>query len=549
MITIDDFLKKTEKFKQTPSGTSSGNEKDQDVYHGFDVAEYLRSHNIPFTIKRSSDAGTLFCLDTCLFNAGHGKDAAIIQRPSGKLIYKCFHDSCKDKTWDDARKVISGDESLNTAPDVVGPNGKVLHLEVAKAIVAQYGQENLTYVSDLQIFRIWNGHVWLELDDQVIKRAVIKYLDGRTSGITKNVVASVFDLIRTLAFKDDIIWDTDTGVIPVLNGELAWNGIQWTLTPHIREHYRTTLIPVEYDPEARAPRFEQFLSEIFQCDLDAVEKSILICEMIGYTLTTTCIYEKFILLIGVGANGKSVLLEVIRLLIGPNQVAAVQPDQMDNRFQRAHLCGKLANIVTEIKEGGEVADAALKSIASGELTTAEHKFKKPFDFQPFATCWFGTNHMPHTRDFSEALFRRALIVEFNHVFQEHEQDKHLKRKLAAELPGILNLALNAFAGVIEHRQFTIPESCIRAKEEWRREADQVAQFINDCCLIAPEASVPSGTLYNAYRHWAANAGIQRMLNRINFSKRMQRLGGKLDRTANSRLIYGIRLASTSEENE
>jgi len=306
---------------------------------------------------------------------------------------------------------------------------------------------------------------------------------------------------------------------------------------------------VEYDPEARAPRFEQFLEEVFQGDPDAVEKSILICEMIGYTLTTSCEYEKFIFLVGVGANGKSVLLDVIRVLIGPGQVAAVQPDQMDNRFQRAHLCGKLANIVTEIKEGGEIADAALKAITSGELTTAEHKFKKPFDFQPFSTCWFGTNHMPHTRDFSDALFRRALIVEFNRVFREHEQDKQLKRKLAAELPGILNLALEAFAGVIQRGYFTIPTSCARAKEEWRTEADQVAQFIKDCCEVKKDASVPSGNLYKAYKNWAEDAGIQRTLNRINFSKRVQRLGGKLDRTGDSRLISGIRLVGIPQGEE
>ena len=60
---------------------------------------------------------------------------------------------------------------------------------------------------------------------------------------------------------------------------------------------------------------------------------------------------------------------------------------------------KLANLVTEIAEGAVMADAELKAITSGELTTAEHKNKDPFDFQPFSTCWFGTNHMPHTRDF------------------------------------------------------------------------------------------------------------------------------------------------------
>lgn len=426
---------------------------------------------------------------------------------------------------------------------------KIDHLETANVIVAAYGRENLAFVSDQRIFRRWDGRAWIELDDRSINGAIVEYFDGKTNKVTKNVIESITDLTRTLVFREGVIWDADTTVIPVQNGELAWNGNGWTLTPHIREHYRTTCIPVEYDPEARAPRFEQFLQEVFQGDPDVIEKSILICEMIGYTLTTSCEYEKFILLIGPGANGKSVLLDVIRLLVGPKQVVAVQPDQMDNRFQRAHLCGKLANIVTEIKEGGEIDDAALKAITSGELTTADHKFKKPFDFQPFSTCWFGTNHMPHTRDFSDALFRRALIVEFNRVFQEHEQDKKLKQKLADELPGILNLALTAFGGVIQRGQFTIPESCVRAKGEWRTEADQVAQFIDEQCTLDKNARVPSGVLYGAYKSWAEEVGIRQTLKQSNFSKRIQRLGGKLDRTGRSRLITGIQLVEIPQGEE
>jgi putative DNA primase/helicase len=428
-------------------------------------------------------------------------------------------------------------------------SGKIDHLRVAKDVVADLGRENLAYVSNIRIFRQWDGGVWNELDDRSINGAIVKYLDGNTQGVTKNIIESITDLIRIIVFRQDVIWDADMGVIPVQNGELALDNGHWTLNPHIREHYRTTLIPVEYDQLARAPRFEQFLEEIFQNEPDVIEKSILVYEMIGYTLTTSCEYEKFILLIGVGANGKSVLLDVIIRLVGPKQVAAVQPEQMDNTFQRAHLCGKLANIVTEIKEGGVIADAALKSITSGELTTAEHKFKKPFDFKPFSTCWFGTNHMPHTRDFSDALFRRALIVEFNRVFQEHEQDKQLKRKLAAELPGILNLALDAFAGVIQRGHFTIPASCKRAKEEWRIEADQVAQFIKDCCEMERNASISSGTLYNAYKCWASDAGIQKILNKNSFSRRVQRLGGKRGRDSHFRFMEGIRLKDFTQEKD
>lgn len=79
-------------------------------------------------------------------------------------------------------------------------------------------------------------------------------------------------------------------------------------------------------------------------------------ELIGYTLLTTCRYEKFALLVGPGANGKTVLLGTIKALVGAKHAAAVQPSQFDNVFQRAHLQGKLANIVTEIAEGVVIAD-------------------------------------------------------------------------------------------------------------------------------------------------------------------------------------------------
>jgi hypothetical protein len=90
----------------------------------------------------------------------------------------------------------------------------------------------------------------------------------------------------------------------------------------------------------------------------------------------------------------------------------------------------------------------------------EHKFRDPFEFRPYATCWFGTNHLPHTRDFSDALFRRAMVVPFNRKFTPGvDADPRLKDKLIEELPGILNLALDAYARVIERGAFTEPQSC------------------------------------------------------------------------------------------
>jgi hypothetical protein len=59
-----------------------------------------------------------------------------------------------------------------------------------------------------------------------------------------------------------------------------------------------------------------------------------------------------------------VLLKAVEEMAGAAMACAVQPSQLDNKFQRAHLAGKLVNIVTAIAEGAEIADAQLKAIGS-----------------------------------------------------------------------------------------------------------------------------------------------------------------------------------------
>jgi len=410
--------------------------------------------------------------------------------------------------------------------------------------VAEYGAENILN-TEVFIWK-WNGKgLWQKIDDREIKRSIHKTMNR--ADISKGVVESILDLTKTEIYRANHQFDVDTTAINCLNWELHWTGEAWELREHERENYRTTQIPVEYNPDATAARFERFLSEVFEGDPDQAEKSFLICEALGYSLLSSTEYEKFFLLIGPGANGKSVLMDTLASLVGQEHVAAVQPSQFENRFQRAHLHCKLVNLVTEIAEGHEIADAQLKAIVSGELTTAEHKHKPPFDFRPYSTCWFGSNHMPHTRDFSDALFRRAIIIPFNRTFAEHEQDKHLKTKLKEELPGILNLALEAMAGVLNRGEFTKTESCEKAKEEWRLSCDQVQQFAGDECVFMAGTETPSSRIFKAYEDWAKEAGIKRTVNRNNFTARMCRLGAERAKgTGGVRLLAGVKLKNHAE---
>ncbi|APR03798.1 phage/plasmid primase, P4 family [Thauera chlorobenzoica] len=412
------------------------------------------------------------------------------------------------------------------------------HLMWAREVIKHLGEGDALFAQ--ATFWRWDASgVWVRADDREVKQAAHTTI-GEGDAVTRALVDGITDIVKTELFAAVSPFDReDWARVNVANGTLRLIGGAWQLDPHNRADYLTTQLPVPYDPQAQCPRFAQFLQEIFEGDHDAREKARCVLEAIGYTLLTTCRFEKFFLLIGSGANGKSVLLGVLEALIGPRYVCAVQPSQFDNRFQRAHLHGRLANIVTEIAEGAEIADAQLKALVSGELTTAEHKMKPPFDFRPFATCWFGTNHMPHTRDFSDALFRRAIVLTFNRKFYGKDRDPHLKDKLLAELPGILAVSLRAIAGVMQRGEFTIPASSMEAAREWRTEADQVAQFVEEACVVGAGLKVPSSEVYSAYQAWALSSGIRRTLNRKNFTQRLERLGMQAGRTGAMRIIHGV----------
>lgn len=416
------------------------------------------------------------------------------------------------------------------------------HMQFALDVLQAFGSQNLIHA----MTSLWHwddSGVWVQIDEREVKK-VIHRVTSANPKVTKNFIASILDIVKTEATIKDSVFDRhDDMVINCQGGELYLTDGCWTLKPARRESYMTVQLPVAHDANADAPRFRQFLQEIFAGDVDAQQKAQAVLEMMGYSMLRSCAFERFIILIGSGANGKSVLLKVLTALLGYRNVTAVCPSQFDNRFQRAHLHGKLANIISELNEGGELADATLKAVVSGEIITAEHKHKPPFEFRPYCTCWFGTNHMPQTRDFSDAIYRRAIILTFNHKFEGAACDPHLSDKLLGELPGIFNMALEAIAGVVARNGFTDPPSSLEAKRHWQMESDQVAQFLEECCELVKHYDSISHDIYACYQLWAKEAGSARPLNRKNFTGRLRRFGVEPYKGAGGkRMLHGIRLS-------
>lgn len=74
----------------------------------FSLEDFFSRHGITYS-RDMHEGSERFKLDACPFNSEHGKgEAAIFRRPTGALGFKCMHDSCGDKRWQDVRELFEG---------------------------------------------------------------------------------------------------------------------------------------------------------------------------------------------------------------------------------------------------------------------------------------------------------------------------------------------------------------------------------------------------------------------------------------------------------
>lgn len=75
----------------------------------FDIEEWMRRYNIQYTIK-DGDGYTKYVLDECPFDSNHkAPDSMILKQSSGAIGFKCLHNSCQNKRWQDVRILYEPD--------------------------------------------------------------------------------------------------------------------------------------------------------------------------------------------------------------------------------------------------------------------------------------------------------------------------------------------------------------------------------------------------------------------------------------------------------
>lgn len=397
----------------------------------------------------------------------------------------------------------------------------------AECLVHLHGAD-LRFCHDTRSWHIWNGAVWATDRNQEAVRRMRDTVKARYDAAwniadtdSRRKIASWALASENVVRREAALRTAQSDRRVSINIEAfdtaamlatARNGITINLATGQtfaarREDLITKTLGTNYDPNAKCPRWHQHLNEVFGGNADMIAY---VKRAVGYSLTGDIREQKVFILHGTGANGKSVTLTVFRKLLGDygdnTPFDTFDAGTAEARQDLAKMKGSRLVTVVETNEDRRLNEARIKAVTGGDQISARALYQSPFDYQPTFKLWVALNHLPIIKGTDPGIWRRIHLVAFNQSFEGRE-DKTLEATLLAELPGILNWAIE---GALEwhSKGLAEPEEVKQATADYRQTMDLVRQWLDDCILTDPKAETEAGAAYQSYGQWCSTGGYR-----------------------------------------
>jgi P4 family phage/plasmid primase-like protien len=412
----------------------------------------------------------------------------------------------------------------------------------------------------------WDNTVWREDKSSCVKKAAIEVIKGiyaeakdyPEEADRKKVAAWAMksegegkrrDMITTASYALSIPpdrWNNQPNLINCTNGTLEIDTLKFR--DFRQDDYLTLEGAVEYNPDAACPEWTEHLSLVFGGDVELISAFQLLA---GYSLLSGNPAQIFIILYGSGENGKSVTLNVLRMVLGDyaSHIAAKTLMQQINpekaRSDLVRLRYKRLVTSAESKKGEKLDVGLIKELSGGEPLVARDLYKSEIQFRPEFTIWFATNHTPIINDASHSIWRRIWLIPFNQQIPADKKKLDYEKKLVeSEGAGIFAWMVEGLKRYYESGLIK-PESIAAATQEYQEDENPIKEFLDDVCIIDENGHVLLSEIYGEYTYWCnlPNINIKYPMGKRAFGNALEDCKFKRKAFHNGRGFTGLRLNS------
>jgi putative DNA primase/helicase len=429
---------------------------------------------------------------------------------------------------DDALGAIADAPALNGGSDQHDPLllDPAAPLDNARAFIRmKYSTESGACIlhHHADVFRAWSGTHYPELDAAAVRADAYRFLDAALCRKGKNTVPfkpttskvnQVLDALRAEANLPRTVtapaWLKESDLDP-LDIVACTNGLLHLPTRKLLNHtsafFNLNALPFAYEPRARQPKeWFAFLRSVWEDDQEAIDA---LQEIFGYCLTLDQAHQKIFMLVGPRRCGKGTIGRTLTALLGRDNVTGPTLASIGTNFGLAPLIGKPLAIISDARLGSradqQVIAERLLSISGEDGLTIDRKYLSAWTGRLPTRFLLLTNELPRITDASGALASRFIVLVMTKSFYGRE-DLGLERRLIADLPGILNWALDGRDRLAGRGYFVQPTSSIEVAQQLYDLSSPMGAFVRDRCIVDAPRRVGCDLLFEEWKAWCLAQG-------------------------------------------
>ena len=211
-------------------------------------------------------------------------------------------------------------------------------------------------------------------------------------------------------------------------------------------------------------------------------------------------FQNFFVLVGKGANGKTVFLNIIKKMVGEENISSLTLQTIsEGGFELGYLYQKNANMTGDLPKKAFQDVGHIKELTGGDTITAKQKFKEPFKFKNYAKLIAACNEVPETPDLTDGFSRRAIIINFPQSF-EGRANPNLLEELCTEenLWNFFKTCVNAFKLAKEANSWIVKETIEQRRDKYIVYSNSAVAFCGLALEYDPESNLASEVIYEQY---------------------------------------------------